>query len=184
MCLCFLLSVPTYSEFFIQLHPFLTSYHAPLFSIYCSLTIQHISLLCLPSFSSSFLPPLCLLLAPHPSIHSFFSPKRWIFLSLLWLYLVRGSHFKMKGQHTMRCKCHWNLAYWTHIHAHRCKHWTDATCFSPCVFAGWSQADPWWAPSQIWNRPEQREWDKEGKQAVLCICFWICSAWNVLHLQL
>lgn len=65
-------------------------------------------------------------------------------------------------------QCAVNVTCSRHI---RHKHWTDAAFFSLCVFAGRSQADPRWAQSQIWNRPQQRECD--NVEAVFL---------NVLHL--
>ncbi len=58
------------------------------------------------------------------------------------------------------------------VDAHRDKPWTDATFFFS-LFAGRSQADPRWAQSQIWHRPQQCESANEEHVCVTvfeCVC--------------
>ena len=52
----------------------------------------------------------------------------------------------------------------------------------PCfLFAGWSQADAWRAQSQIWNRPQQREWDNV---VFLNVLRWKCVSSAALKVSL
>lgn len=135
----------------------------------------------------------------HPSLHlpsalpaTFPFPLIFLFLLLLILFLLVLSLFPRFCSHCstlwevvivkgkVGTQCAVNVTGFlfgtlnTHTWIYTVYPHTDINTevMPPCfLFAGWSQADAWRAQSQIWNGPQQREWDNAVFQ---CVAFEMC----------